>query len=76
MEARPYIQERNFAVIQYEDKQGKMKVIAFSDYDVASLKHRVSLYLSHRKIISIQIYYSVDTAKMSVRIPKKGVFVE
>lgn len=77
MEARPLRRERNFAVIQYENRDGQMKVIAFSDWDIRSLMHRVSLHMNtNKKVLSIQFYYAVDTSRMSVNIPKKGVIIE
>lgn len=64
----------NFAVIQYQLENGDMKVLAFSDYDVKRLKHRVSQHLP-KKILSIQFYYNVTTNK-DIKLVKTGVILE
>lgn len=64
----------NVAVIQYMTQKGEMKVLAISDYDVRSLKHRVSIHMA-KKVLSIQFYYDVSTNK-DIHVLKKGVILE
>lgn len=65
----------NFAVIQYMTKQGEMKVLAFSNYDVRKLKSRVCLHIGTKQILSIQFYYNVTT-NGDLHILKEGVILE
>lgn len=65
----------NVAIIQYELKNGDMKILAFYDYDIRSLKHRVSIHMATKKVLSIQFYYNVSTNK-DLQLLKKGVLIE
>ena len=69
------IRVNNAAVIQYQTKKGDMKVLAFSDYDEWQLKHRVSIHMCQKKVLSIQFYYDVSTNK-EIQLIKKGVILE
>lgn len=64
----------NFAIIQYQLKNGDMKILIFHDYDETRLKHRVSFHMP-KKILSIQFYYNVRT-NQTLHLIKNGVVVE
>lgn len=77
MEQRPFRNDINFAVIQYETAKGEMRVLMFSDYDIRNLKHRVSLHMCNsKKVLSIQFFYAVEIHTSQVKITKKGTILE
>lgn len=65
----------NAAIIQYMTKNGDMKVLAFSDYDLRELKRRVAIHMGTKKILSVQFYYNIRTNK-DVHLIQKGVILE
>lgn len=75
MDDKDCLKINNFAVIQYQLKNGDFKVLAFSDYDVDRLKHRVCIHLTTKKVLSVQMFYNVSS-NGDLHLFKKGVILE
>lgn len=66
----------NFAVIQYELKDGTTQILMIGDHDIRNLKHTVSIYMSTRdRFLSVQFFYNVDV-KDDMRLIREGVIIE